>query len=45
MHKNTELVAVFGKDGTLPDPESTTNAEFKCVLQLVKDSLSLDTTK
>merc|ERR1712136_254939 len=41
----TELEAAFAKDGTLPDPESTTNPEFKCVLQLVKDSISLDATK
>merc|ERR1712136_678515 len=41
----TELEAAFAKDGTLPDPESTTNPEFKCVLQLVKDSVSLDATK
>ena len=45
MHKGTELEAAFAKDGTLPDPESTTNPEFKCVLQLVKDSISLDATK
>merc|ERR1712107_128590 len=45
MHKGTELEAAFAKDGTLPDPESTTNPEFKCVFQLVKDSISLDATK
>merc|ERR1712158_40547 len=32
-------------DGTLPDPASTTNAEFKCILQLLKDSIPLDKTK
>merc|ERR1711987_35864 len=29
----------------MPDPASTTNPEFKCVLQLIKDSLSVDAKK
>jgi len=29
----------------LPDPNSTTNAEFKCILQLLKDSIPADKTK
>merc|ERR1711975_70421 len=33
------------KDGTLPDPMSTDNPEFKCVLQLLKDSIQADKTK
>merc|ERR1711870_18629 len=32
-------------DGTLPDPASTDNAEFKCILQLLKDSIPVDKTK
>merc|ERR1711988_2044793 len=32
-------------DGSLPDPSSTTNAEFKCILQLLKDSIPNDKTK
>merc|ERR1739847_245089 len=35
----------MGKDGSLPDPNSTTNAEFKCILQLLKDSIPADKTK
>merc|ERR1712137_29866 len=35
----------FAKDGSLPDPNSTTNAEFKCILQLLKDSIPADKTK
>merc|ERR1739848_910929 len=31
--------------GSLPDPMSTTNAEFKCVLQIIRDSIPLDPTK
>jgi len=29
----------------LPDPASTDNAEFKCILQLLRDSIPLDKTK
>jgi len=29
----------------LPDPASTTNPEFKCILQLLKDSIQVDATK
>merc|ERR1712056_49792 len=35
----------FAKDGTLPDPASTTNPEFKCVLQTIKDSIGVDKTR
>merc|ERR1712224_534080 len=35
----------FAKDGSLPDPMSTDNAEFKCILQLLKDSIQVDKTK
>merc|ERR1712109_142876 len=37
--------AKFAKDGSLPDPASTDNAEFKCILQLLKDSIPADKTK
>merc|ERR1711906_64875 len=33
------------EDGTLPDPNSTTNAEFKCVLNVIKASLGKDPKK
>jgi len=45
IHKGKEYEALFAKDGTLPDPSSTTNPEFKCVLQTLKDSISKDKTK
>merc|ERR1712232_1174741 len=32
-------------DGTLPDPESSSNPEFKCILQLLKESIQADKTK
>merc|ERR1712127_742336 len=40
-----EFEEKFAKDGTLPDPASTTNPEFKCVLQLLRDSIQVDATK
>merc|ERR1712118_385733 len=45
IHKGKELEAKFAKDGSLPDPASTTNPEFKCILQLIKDSIQTDATK
>merc|ERR1711865_692623 len=45
IHKGKEYEALYAKDGTLPDPASTTNAEFKCILQLLKDSIPVDKTK
>merc|ERR1711912_132629 len=40
-----EFEEKFAKEGTLPDPQSTTNPEFKCILQLLKDSIPADKTK
>merc|ERR1712029_230675 len=45
IHKGKEYEAKFAKDGSLPDPSSTDNAEFKCILQLLKDSIPADPTK
>merc|ERR1711865_987625 len=45
IHKGKELEAKFAKDGSLPDPASTDNAEFKCILQLLKDSIPADKIK
>jgi adenosylhomocysteinase len=45
MHKGQEFEIKYAKDGSLPDPNSTTNPEFKCVLQTIKDSIPLDKTK
>merc|ERR1711970_430336 len=45
IHKGKEYEAAYAKDKTLPDPSSTTNAEFKCILQLLKDSIPADKTK
>jgi len=45
IHKGREFEEKFAKDGSLPDPNSTTNPEFKCVLQTIKDSIATDKTK
>merc|ERR1719395_51206 len=45
IHKGKEFEEKFAKDGSLPDPNSTTNPEFKCVLQTIKDSIQADKTK
>jgi len=45
IHEGVKFEAKFAKDGTLPDPADTTNPEFKCVLQTLKDSITADKTK
>merc|ERR1711981_45771 len=45
IHKGKEFEEKFAKDGTLPDPESTTNAEFKCILGLIRDSIKVNAKK
>merc|ERR1711968_260396 len=45
IHKGREFEEKYAKDKSLPDPASTTNAEFKCVLQLIRDSIQVDATK
>jgi len=45
MHKGKECEEKFAKDGTLPDSSSTDNAELKCILELLKESIQADKTK
>merc|ERR1712166_1353148 len=45
IHKGKEYEAIFAKDGSSPDPMSTTNPEFKCVLALIRDSIKLNPKK
>jgi len=46
IHKGKEYEEKFAKDKSdLPKPDSTDNPEFKCVLQLIADSLKVDPTK
>jgi len=45
IHEGVKAEAAYAKDGTLPDPASTTNAEFKCVLNIIKNSIAKDAQK
>jgi len=45
IHKGREFEEQYAKDKSLPDPVSTSNAEFKCVLQIIRDSIPRDPTK
>jgi len=45
IHKGKEFEGKYAKDKSLPDPSSTDNAEYKCILQLLKDSIPADPTK
>merc|ERR1711871_658857 len=45
IHEGTKAEAKYEKDGTLPDPASTTNAEFKCVLAIIRESIKKDPKK
>merc|ERR1712232_1410911 len=45
MHKGKEYEEKFAKDGTWADPASTDNAEFKVILEVLKESIKVDKTK
>ena len=45
LSEGVKAEKAYAADKTLPDPESTTNPEFKIVLQLIKDGLAADPTK
>jgi len=45
IHEGVKAEIAFEKDGTLPDPNSTTNTEFKCVLGLLRRVLPTNPTK
>lgn len=36
IHEGVKAEIAYAKDGTMPDPESTTNAEFKIVLTILR---------
>jgi adenosylhomocysteinase len=45
IHEGQKAEIAFEKDGTLPDPTSTDNAEFKLVLTICKKTLPINPTK
>ena len=45
IHEGYKAEIAYAKDGTLPDPTSTTNPEFQIVLRIIKDGLTKDSTK
>jgi adenosylhomocysteinase len=45
IHKGKEFEEKYAKDKSLPDPNSSSNPEFKCVLQTILDSIKVDPTK
>jgi len=45
IHKGKAAEEQYAKDGSLPDPATTSNAELKVILQLLKDSIPADKTK
>jgi adenosylhomocysteinase len=42
IHEGVKAEAAFKKDGTLPDPNSTEDAEFKIVLNLLRNALKIN---
>ncbi|KAJ9509848.1 hypothetical protein QJQ45_011531 [Haematococcus lacustris] len=45
IHEGVKAEAVFAKDGSKPDPDSTDNHEFKIVLRIIRDGLAKDPTR
>jgi len=44
IHEGLKAEQAFAKDGSLPDPDSSDNAEFRIVLQTIHDKLQQDST-
>merc|ERR1719161_2995147 len=45
IHEGKKAEEKYAKDGSLPDPASTTNVEFKCVLTTIRNSIQKDAKK
>merc|ERR1711965_1092567 len=45
IHKGKEFEEKFAKDGSLPNPDETSNPEFKCILSLLRDSIKINDNK
>jgi len=45
LHEGKKFEDAFAKDKSMPDPASTDNAEFKCVLTVIKNSIATNPKK
>ena len=45
LHEGKKFEDAYAKDKSIPDPASTDNAEFKCVLTIIKNSIATDPKK
>jgi len=45
IHEGYKAELEYAKNGTVPDPSSTSNPEFKIVLQIIKDNLPKNPTR
>ena len=45
IHEGVKAEKAFAENGTLPDPSSTEDPEFKIVLKLLKNTLTIDPKK
>jgi adenosylhomocysteinase len=45
IHEGVKAERAFAKNGELPDPDSTDNAEFKQVLRIIRDGLKAGLTQ
>jgi adenosylhomocysteinase len=45
IHEGVKREKEFAANGTVPDPASTDNEEFKCVLSIIRDTLKQDPQK
>ncbi|CAG9461133.1 unnamed protein product [Pedinophyceae sp. YPF-701] len=45
IHEGVKAELAYAKDGSLPDPSKTDNAEYKIVLSIIKEGLPKDPTR
>merc|ERR1711912_100004 len=45
IHKGKEYEEKFAKDGSLPNPEDSSNPEFRCILAVLRDSIKVNPKK
>eukprot|EP01066_Platyproteum_vivax_P007988 Platyproteum_vivax@DN3263_c0_g1_i1.p1 len=45
IHEGVKAEKAFAKDGSVPNPASTENAEYKCILNIITETLKTDAKK